>query len=201
MKETYSRLFDLARPFLDTRENEVHTRIAYEFALRLLCEEGGDPEVVLPAIILHDVGWKCVPEDLQLTAFGPGEKDMDLNRVHEVEGARIAGDLLTSAGYPAALIDVITEIILGHDSRVEPLSVSDAVVKDADKLWRYSDHGFRTNVKRFGVSVLQYLNRLQTKLDQWFLTDTAKRIAREEKRQRALAYSRPDCEQTEQVGR
>lgn len=200
MNETYLILFDLARPFLDTRENEQHTRIAYEFAERLLREEGGDPEVVLPAIILHDVGWKCVPEDLQITAFGPGEKDMDLNRVHEVEGARIAEDLLNRAGYPPDLIIEIREIVLGHDSRVEPLSLNDAIVKDSDKLWRYSEHGFRTNVKRFGLPVPRYLIRLRTKLDEWFLTKTARRLAREEERQRTLSYGRPGWEEAEASG-
>ena len=73
--------------------------------------------MVFPAIILHDVGWKFIPEDLQTTAFGPGEKDMDLNRVHEVEGARIAGEILARLNYRHSLINEIREIILGHDSR------------------------------------------------------------------------------------
>lgn len=180
MNETYLRLFDLARPFLRTRENEEHTRIAYRFGLRLLGEEGGDAKVVLPAIILHDVGWDCVPEDLQLTAFGPGGKDAELNRVHEVEGAKIAEDLLIRADYPSHLIDEIREIVLGHDSRNEALSLNDAIVKDADKLWRYSEHGFRVNTRRFGMTVSQQLHRLRTKLEQWLLTPTGKRLAREE---------------------
>ena len=73
MDELFLRVFQVASPFLDTRENEEHTRIAYGFAARLLLVEGGDPQVALPAIILHDVGWKSIPEELQLTAFGPGE--------------------------------------------------------------------------------------------------------------------------------
>jgi hypothetical protein len=77
------------------------------------------------------------------------------------------------------------------------LSLSDAIVKDSDKLWRYSEHGFRTNIKRFDLPVPRYLIRLRTKLDEWFLTETARRLAQEEQRQRALSYGRLDKEQTE----
>ena len=102
MDEIFLKIFDLSRPFLDTRENEEHTRIACDFAARLLHEEGGDPDVVFPAVILHDVGWKSIPEELQLTAFGPGDKDTELNRVHETEGARIAGEILRGGELSAA---------------------------------------------------------------------------------------------------
>jgi HD superfamily phosphodiesterase len=180
MEETFVKIFDLARPFLDTRENEEHTRIACDFAARLLQEEGGDPDVVFPAIILHDVGWKSIPEQLQITAFGPGDKDKDLNRVHELEGARIAGEILEKANYPQRLIGEIVEIVLGHDSRQESISINDAIVKDSDKLWRYTDHGVSLGVKRFEMSRLQYLDRLTSKLDEWLLTRTGKSIAREE---------------------
>lgn len=177
MDRMHIRLFELASPFLDTRENGEHTRISYEFAGRLLGEEEGDPEVVFPAIILHDVGWKCIPEELQLTAFGPGKKDMRLNRVHEVEGAKIAGRILAELHYPAPLIEEITEIILGHDSRKQAISKSDAVVKDSDKLWRYSDHAMRTNTERFGLTFRQNLERLGKTLDDWFFTAAARRMA------------------------
>ncbi|MFH1116847.1 MAG: HD domain-containing protein [Pseudomonadota bacterium] len=185
MHDKHKELFDLARPFLDTRENDKHTRIAFQFALRLLGEEAADPAVVLPAVIVHDVGWKCVPEDVQLTAFGPGLKDWNLNRVHEVEGARIASDLLKRAGYPQHVVEEIQEIVLGHDSRPEALSLNDAVVKDSDKLWRYSEHGFWLSIKRFDLTYEHQQHRLRNNMEEWFLTPTAKRFAREELELRA----------------
>jgi HD superfamily phosphodiesterase len=180
MNETFLKMFELASPFLNTRENEAHTRIACEFAERLLHEEGGDPDVVFPAVILHDVGWKSVPERLQITAFGPGNKDLNLNRVHEQEGARIAEEILQKVNYPRDLVVEIREIILGHDSRQESISINDAIVKDADKLWRYSEHGVSLGVKRFEMSRPQYLDRLRNKLEVWFFTRTAKSIAKQE---------------------
>ena len=180
MDQMHVRLFELASPYLDTRENLEHTRIAYEFAEKLLGEEEGDPTVVFPAIILHDIGWKYVPENLLSTAYGPGTIDEVLNRVHEVEGARVAGEILAGVNYPLHLADEITEIILGHDSRKHAISKNDAVVKDADKLWRYSDHGMRAFTERFGMPPRQVLDRLGKALDGWFLTAAGRRMAVEQ---------------------
>jgi HD superfamily phosphodiesterase len=180
MNETLIRIFDLARPYLTTRCNEEHTRIAYEFAVLLLREQGGNPDVVLPAIILHDVGWNSVPEELQLNAFGPYQKDTELNRVHEREGARIAREILETVNYPFNRVEEIVAIVLGHDSRHEALSLNDAIVKDSDKLWRYSGHGVMVNAKRFGMTVPHYLDHLRSKSDEWFLTRTAESLARQE---------------------
>ena len=134
MEGIYGKIFKLAGPYLDTRDNDLHTRIAYSFALKLLEAEGGDEKIVIPAVLLHDVGWKTVPEELQLKAFGPGRNDLEINRIHEVEGAKIARELLQQAGYDPELVDQIVEIILEHDSRHEAISHNDALVKDSDKL-------------------------------------------------------------------
>ncbi len=190
MHETFLKIFDLARPFLDTRENEEHAKIAYNFAARLLDEETGDADVIFPAVILHDVGWKSIPEQLQITAYGPGNKDRDLNRVHEREGARIAGEILEKVNYPRHLMVEITEIVLGHDSRQESISVNDAIVKDSDKLWRYSQHGISVLMERFEMSFPQYLDRLRNNLENWMLTRTGARIAGEELRLREQSLER-----------
>ena len=71
----FQNMFELALPFLQTRLNLPHTYIVYQYAQLLLEEEGGSAEITLPACILHDVGWSSIPEDRQLTAFGPKMKD------------------------------------------------------------------------------------------------------------------------------
>ena len=76
----YKRIWELAQPYLDTRKNDTHTAIATAFAFRLLEMEGGDEDIVIPAILLHDVGWKKVPEDVQLKAFGPHADQPQWNR-------------------------------------------------------------------------------------------------------------------------
>jgi HD superfamily phosphodiesterase len=185
LKDIYERIWDLARPYLNTRKNDIHTEISTDLAQQLLAQEGGEEDIVLPAIILHDVGWKKVPEDIQLKAFGPKASMPEWNRVHEVEGAGIAGDILRKVNYPEEKILEIQEIIKGHDSRKEPLSLNDSVVKDADKLWRYSRIAVQINEKIFGLTVEQGIERLRRNLEPWFLTESGKRMAKEEIEKRA----------------
>ena len=177
MKPIHRKLRELAVPYLDTRQNDIHTDIATEFAYQLLKMEGGDEDVVIPAIVLHDVGWKMVPEDKQLKAFGPHTIYPELRRVHEVEGAKIAETILRQAEYENELIPEIVEIIEGHDTRLEALSPNDKIVKDSDKLYRYTVHAFRINMKRFQYTADQLLEWLRSHFPTWFFTDSAKKLA------------------------
>ena len=82
--------------------------------------------------------------------------------------------------YDQEKTEAILEIIEAHDSRKEPLSLNDKLVKDADKLWRYTRIGVEINRKRYEYSVDQYMHRLRSNLDPWFLTDSGREMAIEE---------------------
>lgn len=187
-KATYSLIWELALPYLSTRKNKTHTKIALGFAYRLLEREKGDETIVIPGIILHDVGWKRVPEEVQLKAFGPRATMPEWNRVHEVEGAKIAAEILECVHYDKEKIAQIREIVEGHDSRKRALSLNDALVKDADKLWRYAKEGVQIGRERYNHTFDQYLDRLQSNLDKWFLTSTGKALANQEMENRIKAH-------------
>ena len=185
----FQRLWRLAKPYLETRHNEIHTRISIRLATELMETEGGDPEVIVPAVILHDVGWKRIPEELQLKAFGPRASAPHLNRSHEIEGVKIARGLLKKVSYDRLLAGEILFIIDGHDSRQEAVSKNDAIVKDADKLWRYTAEGFRIDIDRFGETYQEGLTRLKENLEHWFLTESGKKYARELLSKRRKAFN------------
>ena len=56
LKDIYERIWDLARPYLNTRKNDIHTEISTGLAQQLPAQEGGEKDIVIPAIILHDMG-------------------------------------------------------------------------------------------------------------------------------------------------
>jgi len=180
MKSIFKKIWHLAIPHLNTRENLIHTKISEAFAYKLLEKEGGDEEIVIPAIILHDVGWQRIPEHLQLKAFRPKLASRELNRVHELEGAKLAKEILETVGYDGDAIGEIVDIIEGHDSRKKALSLNDRIVKDADKLWRYTREGFDIDTRRFGQTLEESLQRLHSGVDEWHLTNSAKQMARGE---------------------
>ncbi len=174
----YAPVYELARPYLDTRDNDVHVQISFRFATQLVSAYPlANERVVLPAIILHDIGWKTVPEELQNSAFGPRMTRPDLQRQHEIEGARMAGDIIDELGNLADVRDEIVEIIEGHDTRVEALSLNDQLVKDADKLWRFSIEGTRIDSIRFEIPWHDYVGWLAREIDGWMFTEEGKRLA------------------------
>jgi HD superfamily phosphodiesterase len=180
MKAIFEEILLLAKPYLDTRKNDIHTEISTKLAHRLLAEEGGNENIVVPAIILHDIGWKAVPEDLQLKAFGPKAICPELNRKHETNGVKTAREILEKVHYDETETSHILDIIDGHDSRKQAVSLDDKIVKDADKLFRYTKEGLFINAKRFSETIEEVVGRYRSNIDKWFFTDSAKRIAEEE---------------------
>ena len=138
MRSSYADIFDLAVPYLDTRSNDVHTSIAFQMALQLLdCYPAADESVVLPAVILHDVGWKMIPEEEQLTAFGPNMSNADLRRQHEQEGARIALEILKKLNYDAVKAEEIQPPIGAYAPR-SPAPIRPARISPSGRVTFFS---------------------------------------------------------------
>jgi hypothetical protein len=69
------------------------------------------------------------------------------------------------------------------------------IVKDADKLWRYSKSGFYIDIDRFGESHAEGLDRLRRNISGWFFTATARKMAgdklskREKEKNRRIGFT------------
>jgi hypothetical protein len=154
MGERDARIWELVTPYLQTRDNDVHTLYSYAMAAQLCrLHPEADEHIVLPAIIMHDSGWSTVDEEIAFQAIAPGRDGTFKWAIfqHEKEGARIAREILEQVDYSAADIDEICAIIDGHDTRLTSLSLNDSLVKDADKLWRITPHGIDVAMPRFGL--------------------------------------------------
>jgi HD superfamily phosphohydrolase YqeK len=190
-------LFREAEPFLEARGDLLHTRVAHRFALLLMASEGGDPALVEPAVILHDVGWSAVDRNRIRGAYGVHaegrESAEQINRIHEIEGAAIAKRILESHRYDAGRIDRIVRIIERHDSGTEADSLEEKLVKDADKLWRYSKEGFWKEIERQGVDPGYFHQRLIRRRKEWFMTPSALEIAKRELKDREKEVREVTC--------
>jgi len=176
---SHDRIWQLAEPYLKVRSNDGHTAYAYGIARALVdLHPEADPEVVLPGIILHDTGWSQVPPDEVLSGIAPGGNRPDLVIMHEKEGARIAREILASVGHDPARTEEIITIIDGHDSRLTSLSLNDALLKDADKLWRLTPHGVDTVMNWFGLGRRDALGLIASRVEAHLFTDAARTMAR-----------------------
>lgn len=179
LRDQDAAVWELAAPYLAVRNNDSHTLYAYGLARALLASlPDADPEVVLPAILLHDTGWSTVSDDLILEAIAPGGGRPDLVRQHEKEGARIATEVLSALGRDGDIVRRVVEIIDGHDSRLVALSAEDEVVKDADKLWRVTPHGIAIVCGWFGLTREESLRITSLRVQDSLFTDPARAMAR-----------------------
>lgn len=167
-----------ARPYLDVRNNDEHTLVAYGVAKMLLKElPEADASVVLPAILLHDVGWKKVPQDLLLDAIGKTPKRPDLVRDHELYGVEIARHILERHRPEGVDIEAVLAIIDGHDTTKHAKNLNDAVVKDADKGWRTTPHGMAIIRGWYGWSVADYIDMVTVVSNPRMLTAPGRAMA------------------------
>jgi hypothetical protein len=116
-------IWDRALPYLDVRDNAAHSLHSHSLARALLTAmPQARADIVLPAVLLHDTGWK----------------------------------------------------------RVDPAArpQRDAVVKDADKLWRLTPHGLRTVGSWFTLDAEQTLRLVLSLTYDRLLTETGRAIGR-----------------------
>ncbi|PRB70527.1 HD domain-containing protein [Arthrobacter sp. MYb213] len=173
-----SALWEDAKQYLKVRSNDAHTLIALSLANALLSHQpDANADIVLPAILLHDIGWSSVDPSLVLSAIAPGGGNKELVLQHEKEGARLAEDILVKHAVALETRERITFIIDGHDSRKESTSLEDSLVKDADKLWRLTPHGINTVMDWFGLTRVQAVDLCESRVVSHLFTDAARIMA------------------------
>lgn len=180
MRDLHYSVYLKARAYWSERLNDIHIPIAYLHGRELLLAyPEADADIVIPAILLHDIGWGAVNRDQQSHAYGPTIRDRGSLRLHEVEGARIADALLRDLNYDVKKRHMIVRIIDGHDTRLESLSIEDSLVKDADKIWRFTPVGVDFLCYQRGAALAEVMAWLIRSIDEWFFTERGRQLARE----------------------
>ncbi|HIE61306.1 MAG TPA: HD domain-containing protein [Microbacterium sp.] len=165
-----------------TRSNDIHLPISFAFAERL-CDAypEADALVVRVAILLHDTGWARVDEDRIISEGFSGDwRRADVRYEHERHGCDIARTVLPPLGYDADFIQRVVDIIDGHDTRPESHSLEDSLVRDADRLWRFTPAGIALASGWFGLTPAEYTRRLRSEIIPELLTDAAVQMAETE---------------------
>ena len=189
MKKVFKQIWELALPYQDTREDTGHAETSLKYARRLLALEKGNADVIIPAIILHDIGYSQLPEERRMQIFDRDARDEERRGVqyeHQVESVKLAIKILREVDYPANLTDEILEIISQHDTRKGFISTNEGIVRDADKLWRTSKQGFTVAEERAKKQAAQRFKRIEEGLNKedYFATETARQMALSDLRDR-----------------
>jgi len=184
----------MALPFQDKRDDDGHAEVTLIFAKKLVEIEKGDGDIIVPAIILHDTGWSRVPREEWIRIFDikmSKEERIPLQLKHQKESVKIAREILGKTKYPKDLAREILEIISQHDTRKVFISKNEGLVRDADKLWRFSKIGFGKDIKRFDVLPADLCGKLEKDIEKegFFYSSGAKNLAREELTERKKEYA------------
>lgn len=147
------------------RKNDVHIPISYSYALNLIEKYPNvDADLASIAIILHDIGWYSIDEEDIFKKGFQSENFMqsDVRYLHESEGVRLSAEVLSGLNFSAEFIGKVGEIIDGHDTRSFAKSLEDKIVRDADKLWRFTATGVSVACDWFKQTPSTYCKRLET---------------------------------------
>lgn len=186
MKNVFRKIWKLALPYQDSADNKGHAKITLNFVLALLKKEAGREEIVIPAIILHDIGYSQLSEREKFLPFIlkvriGSAKDNKIKEKHQEKSVELAKNILKKVKYNKKLIGGILKIISQHDTGKRFLSKEDGLVKDADKLWRFSKIGFSADIRRLKITRQEGYERLKQALNKkelLFFSESAKQIAK-----------------------
>lgn len=193
MKEVYEKIWELALPYQDKRDDQGHAQIVRDYALELVKVYNADDMLVVPAAILHDIGWSQMTREECFVIFDNSatkEEVLTVRVKHQEKGVELAREILNKIDYPNDLIKPILEIILQHDTRQGFISREEGLVRDADKLWRYTKKGFEADIRRGLAPSKDRLEQLEQRIysPTFFYSQAAKDIARKELRNRKIEF-------------
>jgi hypothetical protein len=173
MKNIFKKIWKLALPYLRKgiqKDLVIHTEGVIKAMELLLEQENGDENILIPAAILHDVGWSRVPLELQKNN---SEKDkIDALCLHIKYAPPIIEEILTKVGYNKSQIEKVINIVVAHKFQ-DPRELDKQLLIDADSMSDAFKKQFYSDVKSYpSTPQKKYEFRKRNK----FYTKTAKEL-------------------------
>jgi len=141
MKKVYNQILKKALPYYKkARKGDVeHIKWLFNTIPKYVDKSEIDFDVLMPVVILHDIGYSKVPKNAD-------PYNLDIRELHSKEGAKMAENILLSLDYPNKKIVEIKRLILKHDNWAFGDNFSDEPVlrifNNFDFMWMASEKGF-----------------------------------------------------------
>jgi hypothetical protein len=179
MKEIYNEIWRLAKPYYEKgRPMDIdHIEWMIRDSSFVCKKEGIDDSLLLPLVILHDVGYAEVSKDNPFK--------LDLRKAHMKAGASITKRILEELNYSAEKREKIEYYVSVHDNWAlgeNDLYNNDKVLgtfNDLDYMWMVTPKGFPALMKILGKNegeMLRYLEENDKPMLRPFSTETTKNL-------------------------
>lgn len=181
MISIYDKIWNQTIPYLQhCRPGDlIHTRVSLGIMEAILECEGGDADILIPAIMLHDIGWSQCPKELVKGFFDDirnADENKELRKQHMEAGACLSRRILEQLSWNPGNINTIVSIIAKHDIPEKMISPEEKKVFDADYAWRFTEQGFYLDLERFKLRPEEAIERLE-EAKKNLKTSTGKKIA------------------------
>ena len=190
MKPTYQQIWKLAKPYYKKgRPMDIdHIEWMMKDALLVCKKENLDDTLLLPLVILHDVGYAEVPKD--------NPYNLDLRKAHMKAGKKIAKEILEKVNYPKDKIKTISYYVSVHDNwalgnnKIYQKDVILGTFTDLDFIWMTTKKGFPAIskiLKKNKKEMVQYIENNEKLVERPFATKTVKELFQKYIQQRKKA--------------
>ena len=172
-KDKYQAIYEKVEPLLlgdNKKDYLLHSKMTERAMQEIIAGEGGNPDILIPAAILHDVGWSEVPKKLKL-AQDKESKHKAL--VEHIERApAIVRRVLSELNYDKERIEKIIDLIVAHKF-TDPEEKDKQMLIDADTLSDTYKESFYSDAKSYNSTPRE---SWEFRSKNTFYTKTAKEI-------------------------
>ena len=190
MKKIYQQIWKLAKPYYKKgRPMDIdHIEWMMKDALFVCEKENIDDSLLLPLVILHDVGYAEVPKDNPF--------NLDLRKAHMKAGKKIAKEILEKVNYPKEKIKKICYYVSVHDNwalgdyEIYQKDIILGIFTDLDFTWMVTNKGFPALMKILNKNkkeMVKYIENSEKLTDRPFSTKTTKELYQKYLNQRKKA--------------
>jgi len=159
---------------LKKKDYVLHVQLVTRAMQALILKEGGNEDILIPAALLHDIGWSEVSEKLQLAS--DKEEKLEAERQHLSKASPIIRTILSNLNYKKDLIEQIIDVVLSHKF-AKPQKKEQQLLIDADTLSDTYKEAFYSDIKSYNTTPEE---ALAFRGKNTFYTKTARKIFQKE---------------------
>ncbi|MBD3362682.1 HD domain-containing protein [Candidatus Dojkabacteria bacterium] len=176
MKRQYKNLWDIVKNKLNgigKKDYVLHSKMVTRAMEEIIEGEGGNPDILIPAAMLHDIGWINVPRKFQ---FAKTHKDkIEAEKQHLEKAVPLIKKILQELQYSKSKIYQIIHVVTNHKSKKPGGDKNIECMVDADNLSDTYKESFYSDAVAYNVTPQE---ALEFRSKNSFFTETANQIFR-----------------------